>query len=118
MQILKTINKSKHDACTGKKYVNVCNLEALINNKKPHSHCGQSGNLQRRGGLPAGRGGEFPTQAGVVGRRRDLCECHRSSAGSLDVADGTATMGEGGRVGAGADPLQRRSGGALEISLA
>ena len=41
------------------------------------THCGQSGNLQRRGGLPAGRGGKLPLAAGgislaVVGRRRDL----------------------------------------------
>ena len=45
------------------------------------------GKLQRWGRLPAGRGGELSnagdTHVGVVGRRRDLCECQRSSAGSL-----------------------------------
>ena len=40
------------------------------------THCGQSGNLQRRGGLPAGRGGKLPLAAGgislaVTGRQRD-----------------------------------------------
>ena len=42
---------------------------------------------------------------GVMGRRRDLCECrccHRPSAGSLGVADGTSRTGEGGRAGVGA----------------
>ena len=49
----------------------------------------------------------------TLGCRRDLSCCRRPSAGSLGVADGTATTGEGGRAGAGADPLQRRSGGDL-----
>ena len=34
------------------------------------THCGQSGKLPRRGGLPVGRGGG--SSLGVVGRRRDL----------------------------------------------
>ncbi|CBI22378.3 unnamed protein product, partial [Vitis vinifera] len=42
------------------------------------------GKLQRRGGLPVGRGGELSnagdTRVGVVVRQRDLCECHRSSS--------------------------------------
>ena len=46
---------------------------------------------------------------GLMGRRQDLCECRRPSAGSLGVADGTSTTGEGGRVGVGAWRLQRHS---------
>ena len=42
------------------------------------------------GWAATGRGGEFPTQASVVGRRRDLCECHRSSAGR---GEGETTLG-------------------------
>ena len=38
----------------------------------------------------------------TLGSRRDLSCCRRQSSGSLGVADGTATTGEGGRAGAGA----------------